>query len=553
MNEQRWFKTLAPDPAWTERTEFIGRFIRQGLRILDIGAGTMDVRQLWAPAHYTPVDIIQRDPTTHVVDLNQNSIPPHLIEGCELVSALGLLEYLNEPQQLLATLAQAKKPVVCTYAATDYFPDLHARDKNSWRNHWSMTQFEAMAVEAGFLIAWRLVHQQAHVIYLLIPPDFDSSIVSHNQPLQAKPAQNKLSSLRKEQRKVLNIAGFFGRGNCGDEALLQVIYETFSDQFDINICIDEHGAYPGFWDWYPYKHCKISHISHVSSYYENPQGIAGLLVGGGGLPVSFFMNHVIEAQAKGIPTALVGTDLMIANTMNASSVTERSASSDSLKQYQFIAPRNAQSVTTAKQLGLTVMHGADWALKLQSDEGKQLFNPARHVAIVLREFPLERISFYYIQQIKRIVASILSAGNEPIFLPFCPEDERFLEQTGLKQEAPVHRCWWNPREMKLAIAQMSFVVSVGRLHPLIFAATTRTPALSVMPSTHSGEQPEPGSLQKLRLMAEELGIAHVDHYDAATYAIQANSISPSDSMKLKQSTERLQTVIVQLRKLFASS
>ena len=42
------------------------------------------------------------------------------------------------------------------------------------------------------------------------------------------------------------LSGFFGRGNCGDEALLQTQYEWLSPHYDVVISVDERGAYDGF-------------------------------------------------------------------------------------------------------------------------------------------------------------------------------------------------------------------------------------------------------------------------------------------------------------------
>jgi hypothetical protein len=66
-------------------------------------------------------------------------------------------------------------------------------------------------------------------------------------------------------------------------------------------------------------------------------------------------------------------------------------------------------------------------------------------------------------------------------LPFCPEDERFLDRlpSAARQQREIH--WWNPRRMQREIAAADLVVSVGRLHPLVFAANVGTPAVFVEP------------------------------------------------------------------------
>ncbi|WP_398464751.1 hypothetical protein, partial [Tardiphaga sp.] len=66
--------------------------------------------------------------------------------------------------------------------------------------------------------------------------------------------------------RTLVVVGFYGRGNSGDEAILQCIFEAFQDLFEIRIAVDGHGAYGGFWDWYPYTQSQVIHQTNVSHF-----------------------------------------------------------------------------------------------------------------------------------------------------------------------------------------------------------------------------------------------------------------------------------------------
>lgn len=45
----------------------------------------------------------------------------------------------------------------------------------------------------------------------------------------------------KRGKPLLGVIGFLGRGNVGDEAIFQCIYEAFQDQFDIVVASTRRG------------------------------------------------------------------------------------------------------------------------------------------------------------------------------------------------------------------------------------------------------------------------------------------------------------------------
>ena len=84
-----------------------------------------------------------------------------------------------------------------------------------------------------------------------------------------------------------------------------------------------------------------------------------------------------------------------------------------LELFDVLAPRSALDVKTARTLGLDPFYGADWALRLVTDAATDLAVTPRHVALVLREFPLERVSYAYIEALERLVAGLAAMGRAP--------------------------------------------------------------------------------------------------------------------------------------------
>ena len=290
------------------------------------------------------------------------------------------------------------------------------------------------------------------------------------------------------------LSGFFGRGNCGDEALLQAQYEWLSPDYDLVISVDERGAYDGFWNWYPYDRCRIVHQGNLAVLAEDD--VIGIHVGGGGLPHGFGAAQVVHACSLGKPAFLTGVDARPASTPGAAAALEAY-----LGLFDFVSVRSAAAWQTMQTMVPACHHGADWALALVTD------GPADDVSsgaalVTIREFPEDLISSRYREDLARVVGTLADRYEEVVLLPFCPEDERFLERlrpvSGLRRE--IH--WWNPRRMQRVIADAALVVSLGRLHPLVFAANVGTPAIFAEPLAGDSRWP---ACTKARQMAAEHG------------------------------------------------
>ena len=316
-------------------------------------------------------------------------------------------------------------------------------------------------------------------------------------------------------RLEILLSGFFGRGNCGDEAILQVQYECLKDHFDCVISVDHHDAYDGFWNWYPYNKCRLIHPSDLA--LDRYRRLRVMHVGGGGLPLSFNAAQVLSARLAGIPVAMTGTDIA-----SATQYLKAREAKNYLEWFSYLAPRTRLSVERLTSLGVYAKLGADWACLLGTDDiGDSM--ATGQVLVVLRELPKHAMPHDYYMNVKKLLEKIeASTGLGVRLLPFCPEDERFLLSPKNLGEWPVLRHWWNPRRVQRLIADAQLVISIGRLHPLIMAANTKTPAIYI--------EPRPQSLSsqaatKVRDMLSELAFTYYQSFEYASRQIDSLGVA----------------------------
>lgn len=447
----------------------------------------------------------------------------------DLVVALDVMGTSQDPASVLQRLRALGSPVLCSYRLV---PDTTAQEDRT------LGAFEDLCREVGLSIVWRYFHQH-FAIYMLAPPHHDITRVT----TVGYHARADLITKLELDRPSLLVAGFFGRGNCGDEALLQAIYERLSTDFEIVVSLDEHGAFPEYWNWYPYDRCRRIHQGNLS---DPARSCSGMIVGGGGLPIGFVADQVFAARSAGLPVALAGTDFPI---ITQPSPFAEAVSVDYLKSFDVVALRSAAAVERARQVGVAAIHGADWALSLPTDESDAFQWMANRVLIVLREFPLQAVSFGYVEQISRLIGQLRAAGLTPTLLPFCPEDDRFAAALGLDVLAPTERHWWNPRRVKQLIGLSGLLISVGRLHPMIFAASTRTPVIQLCPPL--ADNMDPHAFGKISAMSKELDVDYLPSVDAVCEHVRLGRSRASGEGALRASQQRLEDMIDRLRRLFS--
>lgn len=348
----------------------------------------------------------------------------------------------------------------------------------------------------------------------------------------------------KNGKPLLGVIGFLGRGNSGDEAIFQCIYESFNEDFDILAVVDETGAWQGYWDWYPYDSCERIHVGNIH-YFE--KRLAGLLVGGGGLGLGFGGAQILVAKGAGTPVALAGVDHT--HTVDVSP-TFSLASAIYLNFFNYVSMRSLKSVSCAMKAGVIVHYGADWALKLSSDQSPNIFFKPKRVIVVLREFALEDIEYrFYREEIIMLISTLRQLGYEPEFMPFCPEDVLFLKNMNLDILAPSLISWWNARALKQVIENSGILISVGRLHPMIYAVASKSPSIQIQPPLRSSIDIR--NFSKMNDMAEEFSIPYFFNVSAALFALENEDWrSFFSARRLQEAHGRLDGMVDDLHALF---
>lgn len=477
----RWSDIGSFSEDWDRRACAVSAFIPKGMRILDVGCGRMSLEAFCPGSHYFPADLVARDERTIVIDINRDGLPECQLNGVDLVTMLGVVEYVSDFSKILEDIAASRSALLFTYCAVDFFPKKSAAlryDRDGWFNSFSISDLCRMTADAGFKIVRYDVFDGSQAVFLVAPLGAEDKFEQAAYRLRSRSEiVRAIRRLREVPRKKLVLAGFFGRGNAGDEALLQCVYESFCDDFDIAIAVDGHGAYKGFWDWYPYNKSRIFHQCATEIFFQSPSTVAGLIVGGGGLPVGFCANLVFAAKANGIPVVLAGVDLFEDCDESATR-----AVVDYLNLFDFFSYRSEKREQgVIPLLRCENALGADWALRLCVDEAEDINPDPQRAVLVLREYPQGALREDYLSTVREVVRSIEQAGYKVVMAPFCPEDVRFLDQLGVRKEFDVVELWSNPRRMKQLIACSGLLVSIGRLHPILFGVDCPVRIVAVAP------------------------------------------------------------------------
>jgi Hypothetical methyltransferase len=146
-------------PSWFDRTEKCIDLIREvtpesgRLVISDVGCGDKKLaRSLISRGlniEYRPYDLIPQSSDVRRLDV-QVECPD---QGSDVVTMLGVAEYLDELHEILHRLARGTRYLIISYTASDFSSYTPERLKElGWRHHKSQAEFEGILTQAGLLI-----------------------------------------------------------------------------------------------------------------------------------------------------------------------------------------------------------------------------------------------------------------------------------------------------------------------------------------------------------------------------------------------------------------
>jgi hypothetical protein len=166
---ERWSRSASFQPSWAYRAGLAAQMIPAYARVLDIGCGAMDLEKaLPRGSAYQPCDLVARDARTIVCDLNAGEFPKDV--QADVVTLLGVLEYVQEPLELLRKVRALGCPLVCSYSITDRRPELD-RAAQGWINSYDFEGLSELMRTAGFGLQARQAVDPLQDLFKWVPTD----------------------------------------------------------------------------------------------------------------------------------------------------------------------------------------------------------------------------------------------------------------------------------------------------------------------------------------------------------------------------------------------
>jgi len=156
----RWKSDAELLPNWNERTAILASYIQPDAHIIEFGAGAMYMKTLLRHVKsYTPSDIVKRDETTIICDLNKPINFDLTVYDVAVFS--GVLEYVYDIDTVVKTMSKANiQQLILSYCCSDIVT--LTRTKNGWLSDYTRPELEAIFLSNGYDIAdYREWHNQS--------------------------------------------------------------------------------------------------------------------------------------------------------------------------------------------------------------------------------------------------------------------------------------------------------------------------------------------------------------------------------------------------------
>jgi hypothetical protein len=154
-DRRRWGDPSSYKPDWSSRARLAAPLIPDGARVLEIGVGTSNLRDLIRHrCSYTGADLEPLDADTIPLDIGEDPLPQGQYD---CIVALGVFEYLYKLPIAAAKIAAATDRIVLSYCcAREGAANIaSARNGRGWVNDLSEVEFTQVFASLGFGIASR--------------------------------------------------------------------------------------------------------------------------------------------------------------------------------------------------------------------------------------------------------------------------------------------------------------------------------------------------------------------------------------------------------------
>jgi hypothetical protein len=154
--------------SWIARAKLAAQYIPDYSKVLDLGCGAMYLKEFLPPhAVYVGSDLIDRDGTTIVCDYNRGELPP---QGApyDVITLLGVLEYIEKPKRFLRSLGAYGAHLLLTYTLADGM-SLPYRKSLGWINHLLFDDLMSILMNEGFSPRTVQFFEKGRILFSTIP------------------------------------------------------------------------------------------------------------------------------------------------------------------------------------------------------------------------------------------------------------------------------------------------------------------------------------------------------------------------------------------------
>lgn len=275
--------------------------------------------------------------------------------------------------------------------------------------------------------------------------------------------------------------GFYGHGNAGDEAIAHALDFYLRRPFDnVDLMFSSELS--------PEQTAKVV---EEDGFYRDRQLISVydletvkepdiFLVGGGDLSASYGIQQaqIAREASRCRLVGRIGTSAKDDFLKGGAKSIELVKASLNLFDYTSVRDRSSFDVLAA--LGVQSHCGADLALDVRLDKKVKLPKGPYAVVVVreVREGDADRqatVAKFVVDAVRR------EFDQNFVLLPFCNADRQFAKHVSAACGNAVicEDAGSDPHKLAQIIANADYVVSVGRLHPLVFAVGNRVPCFGV--------------------------------------------------------------------------
>jgi polysaccharide pyruvyl transferase WcaK-like protein len=270
----------------------------------------------------------------------------------------------------------------------------------------------------------------------------------------------------KGKRLMIMINGFYGANNSGDEAMLRnFVYQIRKRIPDCGIIVatDKRQSF------------KYQDLYWVSSEDRSQLENTDVFVSGGGDLSPGFGNQLL-IHAKKTDNKLI----MMGVSINSNWLDEklREINIETLRLFDKVFVRDKPSLENLKLLGVNAELGTDMAIDLPFLP-IYFKNSEKHICLCVREV---RQEYQPVQTAKaeEVCRLFLREGYTISLLPLCKEDKEHYKHLVTLDKRNIEIVYTlNPEQHKHVILNSDYLVSLGRLHPLIYATSIGKPFLAV--------------------------------------------------------------------------